>query len=194
MAMEQPEYAKLTAQGVPDGDKGHRHIKEIAFVDDNGNPVEIATGSALADGSVTPAKLASYDAGTAHGKVVKVKSDGSGFDFADDATAPAAASLTPAQLKGYVATTDKGSIIKVSADGASFDPTMPSAVGNAVLVANTTAAARTAIGVPTDTVTTEALAALKGKAEIKALTVLATNADAATVLAKVNQIIAALQA
>lgn len=37
-------------------------------------------------GSVTPAALSGYDAGTGKGKVPQVKSDGSGFDLIDPAT------------------------------------------------------------------------------------------------------------
>lgn len=39
----------------------------------------------LADGAVTPAKLSGYDPADGQGKTVRVKADGSGFDFADDA-------------------------------------------------------------------------------------------------------------
>lgn len=41
------------------------------------------TGGSPAASSVTPASLDGYDAGTGHGKLVKVKADGNGFDFVD---------------------------------------------------------------------------------------------------------------
>lgn len=74
---------------------------EAVFVDADGNPVDITgggTASGVADGAVMPKTLSGYDADTGHGKLVKVKADGSGFDFVDDNATPAAGSVTSAML------------------------------------------------------------------------------------------------
>lgn len=55
--------------------------------DDIVTPLSAKTASTetptVANGSLTPAKLAGYDGNTGHGKVPQVKSDGTGFDFVD---------------------------------------------------------------------------------------------------------------
>lgn len=43
-------------------------------------------GIGIKDDSLTPALFAGYDAGTGHSKYIRVKSDGSGFDFVDAPT------------------------------------------------------------------------------------------------------------
>lgn len=103
-----------------------------------------AGGGAPDGGSVTPASLKGYDAGTGHGKVPQVKTDGSGFDFV----------AMPAAFSGsYNDLTNK--------------PTIPSAY---TLPAATTAA-------------------LGGVKRAEAIAPLASDADAAAVIAKVNEIL-----
>ncbi|PJM80005.1 head fiber protein [Bifidobacterium scaligerum] len=82
-------------------------VAEIAAFDADDNPVDVGGGSKAPDaGSVTPASLSGYDPGTGHSKMVKVKADGSGFDFVDDSTTPPAGSVTNAMLAGGI-TKDK---------------------------------------------------------------------------------------
>lgn len=101
--------------------------------------------------------------------------------------------VTPAKVSGY--TSDKhGAFPRVKADGSGFDFIMPSSIGNNLLTAASTTVARTNVGVPTATVQSEAVAAVKAKSQIAALKTLATDADVATTVQTVNQIIAALQA
>ena len=88
-------------------------IATVAVFDEDGNPVDITGGGSsqpatpadgsvtaekIAAGAVTPIKLAAYDSNTGHGKVPKVKADGTGFDFVDLPAAPAAATLTAAGI------------------------------------------------------------------------------------------------
>lgn len=151
MAMEQPMYATPVAVALPATEKDHRHVKEIAFVDGKGAPIDITGGQA-----------------------------------------PAAGTVTPAAIKGYKA--NHNSIPRVSDDGTEFYFVMPSSIGNTLLTAGTTTVARNAIGVGTDAIKAEALAAMKGKTNITAIANLAANAELATVVQKVNEIIAALKA
>ena len=77
--------------------------------------------------------------------------------------------ITPGNLASYAAATDNGKTIAVKADGSGFDFT----------------------DAYTDA---KAVAAVKAKSQIAALTTLATAAELATTVAKVNEIIAALKA
>ena len=77
--------------------------------------------------------------------------------------------ITPGNLASYAAATDNGKTIAVKADGSGFDFT----------------------DAYTDA---KAVAAVKAKSQITALTTLADAAELATVVAKVNEIIAALKA
>ena len=81
----------------------------------------------------------------------------------------AANGITPDNLASYDAATDKGKTIVVKADGSGFDFT----------------------AAYTDE---KAVAAVKAKSQIAALTVLATGAELAATVQKVNEIIAALKA
>lgn len=81
----------------------------------------------------------------------------------------AANGITPGNLASYAAATANGKTIAVKADGTGFDFT--------------------------DAYTDEnAVAAVKAKSQIAALTALATTADLATTVQKVNEVIAALKA
>lgn len=81
----------------------------------------------------------------------------------------AANGITPGNLASYAAATANGKTISVKADGTGFDFT----------------------DAYTDA---KAVAAVKAKSQIAALTALATAADLATTVAKVNEVIAALKA
>ena len=81
----------------------------------------------------------------------------------------AANGITPGNLASYTANTDNGKTIAVKADGSGFDFT----------------------DAYTDA---RAVAAVKAKSQIAALTALTTDADLATTVGKVNEIIAALNA
>ena len=81
----------------------------------------------------------------------------------------AANGITPGNLASYEAATDKGKTVAVKADGSGFDFT----------------------DAYTDA---KAVAAVKAKSQIAALTALAAAADLETTVAKVNEIIAALKA
>lgn len=66
-------------------------IRRTQFVDTDGNPIAGPTGGGDAPvlppaGSLTPAMLNGYDAGTGHGRIPQVKADGTGFDLIDPAT------------------------------------------------------------------------------------------------------------
>lgn len=81
----------------------------------------------------------------------------------------AANGITPGNLASYAANTSNGKTVAVKTDGSGFDFT--------------------------DAYTDEkAVAAVKAKSQIVALTPLATTADLATTVAKVNAVIAALKA
>lgn len=73
-------------------------VAEIAVFDVDDNPVNVGGSKAPDAGSVTPASLSGYDPSTGHSKMVKVKADGSGFDFVDDSTTPTAGAITSAML------------------------------------------------------------------------------------------------
>ncbi|MBW3093109.1 hypothetical protein KIH79_09285 [Bifidobacterium sp. 82T10] len=78
------EFHHLTSGVTNDA---HQAVIETQFLDADGNPVDLGGGSAVpANGSLTPAMLAGYDAGTGHGRIPQVKADGSGFDLIDPAT------------------------------------------------------------------------------------------------------------
>lgn len=150
-ANEQPMYATPVAIAIPDGERNTRHVKEIAFIDSTGNPIDITAGNAPAAGTITPQALTGYE--TNHNAIVRVSDDGSAFDFI-----------------------------------------MPSSIGTNLLTANTTEVARNTVGVSTDQITTEARNAIKTKPQIAAVASLATNAELAVAVQKINEIIAALKA
>ncbi|PWG60497.1 head fiber protein [Bifidobacterium catulorum] len=114
-------------------------IMSAVFVDADGNPIDITGGAdaAPAVGSVTPASLSGYDAGTGHSKMVRVKADGSGFDFVDDSVTPPSGSITTSMLKaGCVNTSaiaDKQVTAAKLADGVIPDAyTLPAASAAAI--------------------------------------------------------------
>lgn len=79
MAFDQPEYATPVAVAMPEGDKGHRAIKQIAFLDSDGNPIDITAGTAPAAGTITPNALKGFNANTDKGALVKINPAGDGF-------------------------------------------------------------------------------------------------------------------
>nr|UVY26214.1 MAG: hypothetical protein [Bacteriophage sp.] len=162
--MSEPNKATMLARLVdvkPSGSEGNI-VKDIVFLDKNGNPVAFATAdSALQVDKTKKNMVISLDnkGATAYlpvgntGKAVLASANG----------------ITPGNLASYAAPTDNGKTIAVKADGSGFDFT----------------------DAYTDA---KAVAAVKAKSQIAALTALATAAELATVVAKVNEIIAALKA
>ena len=162
--MSEPNKATMLARLVdvkPSGSEGNI-IKDIVFLDKNGNPVAFATtDSALQVDKTKKNVVISLDnkGATAYlpvgntGKAVLASANG----------------VTPGNLASYAAATDNGKTIAVNADGSGFDFT----------------------DAYTDA---KAVAAVKAKSQIAALTALETTAELATTVSKVNEIIAALKA
>lgn len=162
--MSEPNKATLLARLVdvkPSGSEGNI-VKDIVFLDNNGNPVAFATAdSALQVDKTKKNVVISLDdkGATAY---LPVGNTGK-------AVLAAANGITPGNLASYAAATSNGKTIAVKADGSGFD--FADAYTDA-----------------------KAVAAVKAKSQITALTALATTADIATTVAKVNEIIAALKA
>lgn len=162
--MSEPNKATMLARLVdvkPSGSEGNI-VKDIVFLDKNGDPVAFATAdSALQVDKTKKNVVISLDnnGSTAYlpvsdtGKAVLASADG----------------ITPDNLASYAAATANGKTIAVKADGSGFDFT----------------------DAYTDT---KAVAAVKAKPKIVALTTLATDAQLAATVQKVNDIIAALKA
>lgn len=162
--MSEPNKATMLARLVdvkPSGSEGNI-VKDIVFLDKNGNPVDFATAdSALQVDKTKRNVVISLDnkGATAYlpvgntGKAVLASANG----------------ITPGSLASYAASTDNGKTIAVKADGSGFDFT----------------------DAYTDA---KAVAAVKAKSQIAALTPLAAAAELATTVAKVNEVIAALKA
>lgn len=162
--MSEPNKATLLAHMVdvkPSGSEGNI-VKDIVFLDKNGNPVAFATAdSALQVDKTKKNMVISLDnkGATAYlpvgntGKAVLAASNG----------------ITPGNLASYAAATSNGKTIAVKADGSGFDFT----------------------DAYTDA---KAVAAVKAKSQIAALTSLENAAELATTVSKVNEIIAALKA
>ena len=172
------EFHHLTS-GV--ANTARQAVIETQFVDDKGKPIDLNGGSSTPSaGSVTPASLGGYSAGTGHGKVVQVKADGSGFDFVAPVTAPTADTLTGATDTGksLLKATDAATARKaIGAGTSSFSdltnkPTIPAAY---------TLPAATA-------------AALGGVKQGAAVPDLATDANTTTANAKINALLAQLRA
>jgi hypothetical protein len=145
----------------PSGSEGNI-VKDIVFLDKNGNPVAFAT----ADNALQVDKTK---------KNVVISLDNKGITAylpvgnTGKAILAAANGITPGNLASYTAATSNGKTIAVKADGSGFDFT----------------------DAYTDT---KAVAAVKAKSQIAALTPLATDTDLATTVGKVNEVIAALKA
>ena len=162
--MSEPNKATLLAHMVdvkPSGSEGNI-VKDIVFLDKNGDPVAFATAdSALQVDKTKKNVVISLDnkGATAYlpvgntGKAVLAASNG----------------ITPGNLASYAASTANGKTIAVKTDGSGFDFT--------------------------DAYTDEkAVDAVKAKPQITALTALVTDADLATTVKKVNEVIDALKA
>lgn len=162
--MSEPNKATLLAHMVdvkPSGSEGNI-VKDIVFLDKNGNPVAFAT----ADSALQVDK-------TKNNVVISLDNKGNTayLPVGDTGKAVLAAAngITPGNLASYVAATGNGKTIAVKADGSGFDFT----------------------DAYTDT---KAVAAVKAKSQIAALTPLVSDADLATTVGKVNAIISALKA
>lgn len=161
--MSEPNKATMLAHLVdvkPSGSEGNI-VKDIVFLDKNGDPVAFATAdSALQVDKTKKNVVISLDnkGATAY---LPVGNTGK-------AVLAAANGITPGNLASYTAT-GNGKTIAVKADGSGFDFT--DAYTNA-----------------------KAVAAVKAKSQIAALTALETTADLATTVGKVNEVIAALKA
>lgn len=162
--MSEPNKATMLARLVdvkPSGSEGNI-VKDIVFLDKNGNPVAFATAdSALQVDKTKKNVVISLDnkGATAY---LPVGNTGK-------AVLAAANGITPGNLASYAAATSNGKTVAVKNDGSGFDFT----------------------DAYTDA---KAVAAVKAKSQIAALTDLATDADLTTTVAKVNAIIAALKA
>lgn len=162
--MSEPNKATLLAHMVdvkPSGSEGNI-VKDIVFLDKNGNPVAFAT----ADSTIQLDK-------TKRNVVISLDNKGNTAYLpvgnTGKAVLAAANGITPGNLASYVAATSNGKTIAVKADGSGFDFT----------------------DAYTDA---KAVAAVKAKSQIAALTALAADADLATTVQKVNAVIAALKA
>lgn len=162
--MSEPNKATLLAHMVdvkPSGSEGNI-VKDIVFLDKNGNPVAFATAdSALQVDKTKKNMVISLDnkGATAY---LPVGNTGK-------AVLAAANGITPGNLASYAAAASNGKTIAVKADGSGFD--FKDAYTDA-----------------------KAVAAVKAKSQIAALTALAVDANLATTVGKVNEVIAALKA
>ncbi len=162
--MSEPNKTTLLARLVdvkPSVSEGNI-VKDIVFLDKNGDTVAFATAdSALQVDKTKKNVVISLDnkGATAY---LPVGNTGK-------AVLAAANGITPGNLASYVAATGNGKTIAVNADGSGF--------------------------AFKDAYTNEkAVAAVKAKSQIAALTALETTADLAATVAKVNEVIAALKA
>ena len=162
--MSEPNKATLLARLVdvkPSGSEGNI-VKDIVFLDKNGDPVAFATAdSALqVDKTKKNVVISLDDKGTT--AYLPVGDTGK-------AVLAAANGITPGNLASYAASTSNGKTIAVKANGSGFDFT----------------------DAYTDA---KAVAAVKNKSEIAALTTLETSAELQAIVQKVNEVIAALKA
>lgn len=162
--MSEPNKATMLARLVdvkPSGSEGNI-VKDIVFLDKNGNPVAFATAdSALQVDKTKKNTVISLDN---NGLTAYLPVGNTG-----KAVLAAANGITPGNLASYVAATGNGKTIAVKADGSGFD--FKDAYTDA-----------------------KAVAAVKAKSQIAALTDLASGAELADTVEKVNEIIAALKA
>lgn len=162
--MSEPNKATMLAHLVgvkPSGSEGNV-VKDIVFLDKNGDPVAFAT----ADSALQVDK-------TKKNVVISLDNNGSTAYLpvgnTGKAVLAAANGITPGNLASYAAATSNGKTVAVKSDGSGFDFT----------------------DAYTDA---KAVAAVKAKSQIAALTALESSADLATTVAKVNEIITALKA
>lgn len=162
--MSEPNKAPLLARLVDVKPSGSERniVKDIVFLDKNGNPVAFAT----ADSALQVDK-------TKKNVVISLDSKGSTAYLPVGNTGKtvlaAANGITPGDLASYAAATSNGKTIAVKTDGSGFDFT----------------------DAYTDA---KAVAAVKAKSQIAALTTLEADANIAATVAKVNDVIAALKA
>lgn len=162
--MSEPNKATMLARLVdakPSGSEGNI-VKDIVFLDKNGDPVAFATAdSALQVDKTKKNVVISLDN---KGNTAYLPVGNTGKDVL-----AAANGITPGNLASYAAATSNGKTIAVKADGSGFDFT--------------------------DAYTDKkAVAAVKAKSQIAALTALVPAAELADTVQKVNEIIAALKA
>lgn len=162
--MSEPNKATMLAHLVnvkPSGSEGNI-VKDIVFLDKNGDPVAFATAdSALQVDKKKKNVVISLDN---NGSTAYLPVGNTG-----KAVLAAANGITPGNLASYAANTSNGKTVAVKTDGSGFDFT----------------------DAYTDA---KAVAAVKAKAQIAALTALDSSANLATTVAKVNELIAALKA
>lgn len=162
--MSEPNKATMLARQVdvkPSGSEGNI-VKDIVFLDENGNPVTFATADSTIQVDKTKKNVVISLDNKADIAYLPVGNTGK-------AVLAAANGITPGNLASYAAATSKGKTIAVKADGSGFDFT----------------------DAYTDA---KAVAAVKAKSQIAALTALETSADLATTVQKVNDVITALKA
>lgn len=145
----------------PSGSEGNI-VKDIVFLDENGDPVAFATADSAFQVDKTKKNVVIGLDNKGAAAYLPVGNTGK-------AVLAAANGITPGNLASYAAATGNGKTIAVKTDGSGFDFT----------------------DAYTDA---KAVAAVKAKSQIAALTALATTADLATIIGKVNEVIAALKA
>lgn len=162
--MSEPNKATMLAHLVdvkPSGSEGNI-VKDIVFLDKNGNPVAFATADNTLQVDKTKKNVVISLDNKAATAYLPVGNTGKAVLASDNG-------ITPGSLASYASATSNGKTIAVKADGSGFD--FKDAYTDA-----------------------KAVAAVKAKSQIAALTALATAADLATTVAKVNDVIAALKA
>lgn len=140
-------------------------IKDIVFLDEDGQPVALATLDTTLQVDKTQRNVVISLDDASNPAYLPVGNTGK-------AVLAAANGITPGNLASYDSSTDHGKVLQVKADGTGFD------------FVDMTAAYTDAAAVN----------AVKNKANIKALANLATDADLPTTVQKVNEVIAALKA
>lgn len=162
--MSEPNKATMLARQVdvkPSGSEGNI-VKDIVFLDKNGDPVVFATADSTIQVDKTKKNVVISLDNNARTEYLPVG------DTGKDVLA-AANGITPGNLASYAAATSNGKTIVVKTDGSGFDFT--------------------------DAYTDEkAVAAVKNKPKIAALTELSLSDDLGTTIKKVNGVITALQA
>lgn len=162
--MSEPNKATMLARLVdvkPSGSEGNI-VKDIVFLDKNGNPVAFATADSALQVDKTKKNVAISLDNKGTTAYLPVGNTGKAVLAAENG-------ITPGSLASYAAATGNGKTIAVKADGSGFD--FKDAYTDA-----------------------KAVAAVKAKSQIAALTPLANDAELAIIVQKVNNIIAALKA
>ena len=161
--MSEPNKATMLARQVdvkPSGSEGNI-VKDIVFLDENGNPVAFATADSTIQVDKTKKNVVISLDNEASTEYLPVGDTGK-------AVLAAANGITPGNLASYAADTSNGKTIAVKEDGTGFDFTEAY----------------------TDT---KAVAAVKAKPQIAALTALDSSANLEATVTKVNDIITALK-